>query len=122
VIDVAPFLSARGDPFLVRQALHNLVDNALQFAPPGTAITVSARSEGGRVQLRVHNFGDPIPEFALPRLFERFYSLPRPGTQKKSTGLGLPFVREVALLHQGEATIENARDGGVTASLFLPLA
>ena len=122
VIDVAQFLSVRGDPFLVRQALHNLVDNALQFARPGTAITVSARSEGGRVQLRVHNFGDPIPEFALPRLFERFYSLPRPGTQKRSTGLGLPFVREVALLHQGEATIENAPEGGVTASLLLPLA
>lgn len=115
-------LRVLGDPFLVRQALNNLVDNAIQFTPRGGTITLTGTSEHGRVALRLHDTGSHIPDFALARVFERFYSLPRPGTQKKSTGLGLSFVREVALLHEGEVRIENASEGGVTAILVLPAA
>jgi two-component system sensor histidine kinase CreC len=111
-----------GDPFLVRQALNNLLDNAIQFSPRGGAIELSATTEDERVVLRLHNSGSQIPDFALPRLFERFYSLPRPGTQQKSTGLGLSFVREVALLHGGQVRVENAPEGGVAAFLTLPAA
>ena len=65
--------------------------------------------------------GEGIPAYALERIFERFYSLPRP-TTGKSTGLGLPFVREVASLHGGTAEVLNHRDGGACARLCLPLA
>ena len=109
-----------GDAFLIRQALNNLLDNAIQFSPPGGTITLGATREAGRVGLRLHNTGSRIPDFAEPRIFERFYSLPRPETQKKSTGLGLSFVREVALLHGGEVTVRNAAEGGVEALLVLP--
>ncbi|HET6718312.1 MAG TPA: ATP-binding protein, partial [Rhodocyclaceae bacterium] len=61
------------------------------------------------------------PDYALPHLFERFYSLPRPATGRKSTGLGLPFVREVAKLHGGEADFANHPDGGAIARLMLPI-
>jgi len=53
-------------------------------------------------------------------VFERFYSLPRPDTGRKSTGLGLAFVREVAALHGGDIRLANHAGGGTTASLDLP--
>jgi len=55
------------------------------------------------------------------RVFERFFSLPRPDTGKKSSGLGLAFVREVATLHHGTVTLENGAEGGAVATLHLPL-
>jgi len=61
-----------------------------------------------------------VPDYAQERVFERFYSLERPATGKKSTGLGLPFVREVAQLHGGSATLTNRSEGGAVATLRLP--
>lgn len=116
---LAPLL-AHGDPFLVRQALSNLLDNAVAFAPVGSRVAVQAGSNETRCWITLHNQGEPIPDFALARLFERFYSLPRPDTQKKSTGLGLPFVKEVAALHGGDIRVENHPEGGITATLTLP--
>ncbi|KAB8041928.1 two-component system sensor histidine kinase CreC [Janthinobacterium aquaticum] len=111
----------KGDRLLLRQALGNLLDNAIGFAPPGSMITLAARRQGERVDVTVRDHGAGIPDFATARLFERFYSLPRPGGGK-STGLGLPFVREVALLHGGTVEVVNHRDGGAEARLALPLA
>lgn len=114
-------LHVAGDALLLRQALGNLLDNAAGFAPPGSVITLSARQQGGQVELVVRDHGDGIPAYAQGRLFERFYSLPRPG-KGKSTGLGLPFVREVAMLHGGTAEVGNHPDGGAEARLLLPAA
>jgi two-component system sensor histidine kinase CreC len=69
--------------------------------------------------LRLFNQAEAIPEYALARLCERFYSLPRPASGRKSTGLGLNFVQEVAGLHGGALSVGNA-EGGVEASLSLP--
>lgn len=101
----------RGDGYLLRQALGNLVDNALSFSPRGARVTVSATVAGGALRLEVADRGPGIPDYALPRLFERFYSLPRPDTGRKSSGLGLAFVREVARLHGGTAEVSNRQAG-----------
>jgi two-component system sensor histidine kinase CreC len=53
-------------------------------------------------------------------VFERFYSLPRPGTQARSSGLGLSFVREVAALHGGQAQLRNREGGGTVVEVVLP--
>jgi two-component system sensor histidine kinase CreC len=53
-------------------------------------------------------------------VFEKFYSLPRPDTGRKGTGLGLAFVREVATLHGGGARLSNHPEGGAIATLVLP--
>jgi two-component system sensor histidine kinase CreC len=113
----------RGERFLVRQALANLIDNALDFTPRGGQITVSALADApaGRFTVAVFNQGEPIPDYALTRVTERFYSLPRPASGRKSTGLGLNFVQEVAQLHGGAFSISNV-DGGVRATLTLPAA
>jgi two-component system, OmpR family, sensor histidine kinase CreC len=113
-----------GERFLVRQALANLVDNAIDFTRDGGTVRIDTPAHAGagvtpRLPIRVYNEGDPIPEYALGRVTERFYSLPRPATGRKSTGLGLSFVSEVAHLHDGSFQIENV-DGGVEARLTLP--
>ena len=113
--------SVAGDALLLRQALGNLLDNAAGFAPPGSCIELTAQCHGSQVEIAVRDRGEGIPAYALERVFERFYSLPRPSTGK-STGLGLPFVREVASLHGGTAEVFNHRDGGACARLCLPLA
>jgi two-component system sensor histidine kinase CreC len=116
---IAPGLCALGERFLLSQALANLLDNALDFTPPGGLLRLEAERHDDWLELSVFNQGEPIPVFALPRLTERFYSLPRPATGRKSTGLGLNFVQEVAGLHGGELRVAN-RDGGVEACLRLP--
>lgn len=112
-------LAACGERFLLRQALANLLDNALDFTPPGGLLRFTAARAGAWVELRLFNQGEPIPDYALARLSERFYSLPRPGSGRKSTGLGLNFVEEVMQLHGGELRIGNV-DGGVEACLRVP--
>lgn len=114
-------LIARGEPFLLRQALANLFDNALDFTAPNGLIRIGAEQCGTTIVVSLFNQGDHIPEFALPRLTERFYSLPRPSSGRKSTGLGLNFVKEVAELHNGSLQVRNV-DGGVEARLTLSIA
>ena len=114
-------LVVRGDALLLRQALGNLLDNAIDFAPPGSTLRLGlARSGAGEAGITVSDAGPGIPDYALERVFERFYSLPRPAAAK-STGLGLPFVHEVAALHGGSIRVANGEQGGCRAELRLPL-
>jgi two-component system sensor histidine kinase CreC len=110
----------RGEEFLLRQALANLVQNAIDFSPPGGAIEVAVASAEAGAEITVADRGAGIPDYAVGRVFERFYSLARPGTGLKGTGLGLTFVREAALLHQGAATLVNREGGGALATVRLP--
>jgi len=112
----------RGDGFLLRQALVNLVDNAIAFAPAGSTITLSATMADGGLQFAVTDAGAGVPGYAQGRVFERFYSLPRPHGGSRSSGLGLCFVAEVAALHGGQAALRNRDGGGCVASLVVPLA
>ncbi|QXZ14982.1 two-component system sensor histidine kinase CreC [Pseudomonas sp. AO-1] len=116
---IAPNLLLIGEPFLLRQALGNLLDNALDFTPIAGLLRFSAERVGEQVELRVFNEAAPIPDYALPRLSERFYSLPRPDSGRKSTGLGLNFVEEVVKLHGGSMQIRNV-ESGVEVILRLP--
>ncbi|AXA57670.1 two-component system sensor histidine kinase CreC [Pseudomonas thivervalensis] len=116
---IAADLTLTGEPFLLRQALGNLLENALDFTPVNGVLRVSAERRGSRVEIRLFNQAAPIPDYALPRLSERFYSLPRPDSGRKSTGLGLNFVEEVVQLHGGQFSIGNV-EGGVEVALRLP--
>lgn len=116
---VAAGLQLLGERFLLRQALSNLLDNALDFTPPGGVLRWSAEVDGEQLQLCLFNTGEAIPDYALLRLTERFYSLPRPKTGRKSTGLGLNFVQEVVHLHGGALQVGNV-PGGVEVRVRLP--
>ena len=111
-----------GEKFLVGQALTNLLQNAVEFTPAGGVIRARIVTEAGRRRIQVDDEGPGVPDFAVERIFERFYSLPRADTGRKSSGLGLSFVREIALLHQGGATVTNRPDGGARAEIWFPVA
>ncbi|OCR26824.1 histidine kinase [Pseudomonas syringae] len=116
--DIANDLQLIGERFLLRQALANLLENALDFTPQGGLLRFSAERSAGGIQFSLFNSAAPIPDYALPRLSERFYSLPRPDSGRKSTGLGLNFVEEVVQLHGGEMQIGNV-EGGVLVTVLL---
>lgn len=113
-------ISVVGDRFLVEQAIAALIENALDFSAPGQRVEVAASVAGDRVRIEIFDLGPGIPDFAKDRIFERFYSLPRPQGGQKSTGLGLALAREVALLHRGSVAVANRASGGVAAVLELP--
>jgi len=113
-------LKVEGEKFLLEQAFLNLLQNAIDFSPAGSTLHIEAHAEPGACKVRIRDAGPGIPEYALPRVFEKFYSLPRPDTGKKSSGLGLSFVREIVELHRGKIEIENCQPCGTEVRLSLP--
>ncbi|HET9237374.1 MAG TPA: two-component system sensor histidine kinase CreC [Oligoflexus sp.] len=110
----------QGDPFLLEQVMLNLIENAADFSPRGGALglTLERKDQVWSVCLRDHGSG--IPDYAMGRVFERYYSLPRPEGGAKSTGLGLTFVKKVMDLHGGRVTLDNHPEGGAEARLDIP--
>lgn len=109
-------LEVQGDSFLLHLALSNLIKNAVEWSPHGGCIRIAGERVGDEVKLTVDDDGPGLPDYAKERVFERFYSLERPDGGRKSTGLGLNFVREVAALHHGSITLENRVEGGLRAT------
>jgi two-component system, OmpR family, sensor histidine kinase CreC len=118
--DVAETITVAGDPLLLDLAVSNLVQNAIDFSPRNGRIAVTCKKDGARIELCIDDEGPGIPEFARSRVFEKFFSLERPETGKKSTGLGLNFAKEVAALHGGSVDIDNLPERGLRARLVLP--
>lgn len=124
-----PEAHLRGDALLLRQALGNLLENAIAFTAQHGLIRIHATLDDTTIKINIDDNGSGIPDYAQEKIFERFYSLPRPDAAK-STGLGLPFVREVASLHGGSVQLVNLKklvDGvevvsGASAQLRLPRA
>jgi two-component system sensor histidine kinase CreC len=122
LLDVHDEAAVDGDPFLLRRAVSNLLDNAVDFSPAGGEVRVVLRRRTRSAVVEVADQGPGIPEYAQDKVFEKFYSLARPHSRKKSTGLGLSFVREIASLHHGRIDLGNGEAGGAVARLALPLA
>lgn len=118
---IAPDIQICGDAFLLEVAVMNLLQNALDFSPDHGCIRVGLEQAGDVVRCVIRDEGPGVPEFAQQRVFERFYSLPRPASGHKSSGLGLCFVREIAQLHGGTVSLKNDLDRGAIAELVLPL-
>ncbi|MGS0824318.1 two-component system sensor histidine kinase CreC [Shewanella sp. 0m-8] len=109
-----------GDEFLFKQALFNLMDNAIDFVNQHGTIKWSITGGDNELALSICNTGPQIPDYAMARIIERFYSLPRENGIK-STGLGLNFVEQVVKLHHGTLNIENVPQG-VKVTVILPLS
>ena len=122
-------IEIQADTFLLGQAVYNLLENALDFSPPNSEINVATEANQTQIKLIICDTGSGIPDYALDKIFDKFYSLPRPdfsiNAGQKSTGLGLNFVQEVVKLHGGSVTLENRPlpNGdihGVVATITLP--
>ena len=92
---------------LVTMALTNLLDNAIDFSAAGS--TVRIELEGATVA--VQDSGPGVPDYALPRLGERFFTTARPGGERSGSGLGLAIVRRVMALHGGHMAVRNTQPG-----------
>jgi two-component system sensor histidine kinase CreC len=110
-----------GDPQSLVLLFSNLLANALDFAPAGSAITLSLRRAGHHAQFVLRDAGPGVDAFALPQLGQRFFSLPRPRDGRRGSGLGLAIVRQAAALHGGGVAFEPA-DPGLRVTVRLPLA
>lgn len=120
VVRLPDGLVVRADPFLLHQAISNLLQNAIDFSPQQGKITLEAALEWDWIRFSVEDEGPGVPAYAREKVFEKFFSLQRPDTGRKSTGLGLNFVREVAVLHRGELSVENLPQKGLRARLSIP--
>jgi len=107
-----------GDRFLLAQAIDNLLQNAIDFSPDQGLICIKINSEP-QTSIVIQDQGSGIPKYALGKVFDRFYSLARPLSQKKSSGLGLCFVKQIAELHFGSISLENSNEGGAIAKLAI---
>lgn len=103
-------LTVAGDAFLLREALANLVHNALEYTPAGGRVTVRAASRGAQgAVLEVEDDGPGIAPAERGRVLERFYRAP--GTGGTGSGLGLSIVREIAAAHGAQVAIGEGEDG-----------
>lgn len=118
--DIHPEMEIHGEPFLLQQALSNIVQNAIDFSPSGGHISICSFIEENMLVLAVKDNGPGIPDYAGEKIFNKFFSLQRPDTGKKSTGLGLNLVSEVASLHNGSIVLENIPEGGTRAVFKIP--
>ena len=114
----ASFVS-RIDADLLLLAVSNLLDNAIDFSPEGATLHVSLSSQGNWHVITVQDAGPGVPDYALPRLGERFFSTPRPAGNNAGSGLGLTIVREIMRLHGGQLRLANTAPG-FRAELLLP--
>jgi two-component system sensor histidine kinase ChvG len=111
-----------GAPELIAQMLDKLVENAVDFTPPGGTITVKAVRAGGNYELSVENDGPSIPDAMLGRLFESLFEHRQGSDDKPHFGLGLYIVRLIAEFHHGNALAVNRPDGnGAAFRVSLPM-
>ena len=119
--DLATDLPAgRGDKDRIRQALVNLVHNAIKFNHPGGSVTMSTRAGGEFVIVSVSDTGVGIPEEELPHVFERFYKADRARTRGGS-GLGLAIAKHIVQAHGGSIWAQSEEGQGSTFSFSLPI-
>ena len=112
-----------GEEEAIRQALSNLVDNAVKYSAEGGRVRVRLQSENGRVVVEVQDQGPGIGAEHLDRIFERFYRVDRARSRELGgTGLGLAIVKNVARRHGGGVEVESERGRGSTFRFWLPAA
>ena len=118
-VEATAGLTVSGDRARLRQALANLVDNAVKYTPQDGHVWLRARGEGNRILIECTDDGPGIPPTDLTRIWDRLYR----GDQSRSAkglGLGLSLVRAIARAHGGEATVESTVGRGSTFRLVLP--
>jgi signal transduction histidine kinase len=116
-----PVPSVLGDTQWLKQALINLLDNALQYTPAGGSVTVRLQAVGREVAIAVEDTGHGIEPEHIPHLFERFYRTDWARAKDTAgTGLGLPIVKEIMEAHGGSIAVTSEVNKGSIFTLRLP--
>ncbi|MCI0553648.1 MAG: response regulator [Anaerolineae bacterium] len=113
----------RGDVLQLRQALRNLIGNAIKYTPDGGAITLSSVNKTDMVYINIQDTGFGIPASDLPHVFDRFYRVRNNGHDEiEGNGLGLAIVKSIAEGHGGKVNVESEPGKGSCFTVALPLA
>jgi two-component system sensor histidine kinase BaeS len=114
-------VTAEVDADRIRQAVGNLVGNALRATPDGGTVTLAVRADDDRAVLRVSDTGAGIAAEHLPLVFDRFWRAdPARGRDTGGSGLGLPIVRQIVRDHDGEVSVRSEPGAGTTFEISLP--
>lgn len=119
--DGHPTGSIEGDRFLLFQAFRNILQNAIEFSDSGASIQIRVLDTANTLKIEIEDEGAGVPDFAKDRIFEKFYSLERPDTKRKSSGLGLSFVKEVIELHKGQIAVASPLKNNRGTSVIIEL-
>lgn len=96
------------DRFWIQQIITNILDNALDFSADSAKMLIQLhRQPNQHIELRIFNEGEWIPDYALTQIFDTYFSLPRPISQQRSSGIGLSIVKQVIEQHHGYIQIQN---------------
>jgi two-component system phosphate regulon sensor histidine kinase PhoR len=113
-----------GDPAKLHDAMRNLLENAVNYAPEASTIAIASRRHDGRILITVADEGPGIPDADLPRVFERFYRVDKARARDRKdpggTGLGLAIVKHLVELHGGRVNAANRPTGGAVLTVDLP--
>jgi two-component system sensor histidine kinase SenX3 len=111
-----------GDRDQLSMAINNLIENAINYSPENTKVSISTSIEDEIVTISVSDQGIGIPDSELERIFERFYRVdPARSRETGGTGLGLSIVKHVAAKHGGEIKVWSSQNVGSTFALRLPM-
>jgi signal transduction histidine kinase len=114
-------LQVQADWPLLRQAVLNLLHNAVRYNEPGGWITVNLAALNGQIEINICNSGQGIPPADQPRLFDRFFRGDAARSRQiDGIGLGLSLAREIARAHRGTLTLKESRPGRTCFALALP--
>jgi signal transduction histidine kinase len=103
------------DPDQLRQAVDNLLRNAVEASPEGGTVRITARLEGGEAVIEVRDEGPGIPADALPKIFDLYFT-----TKADGTGVGLAVTNQIVEAHQGRIDVDSAPGRGTTMSIRIP--
>lgn len=131
LLDIEANCMIHADRFWLQQTIANILDNALDFSAESSKILIPLHRQAHQsIQLQIFNEGEWIPEYALSQVFDTYFSLPRPITQQRSSGIGLSIVKQVIEQHHGQIQIQNIQENniaiiqphqqGVLVSIVLP--
>ena len=111
-----------GDRDQVTMAIHNLVENAINYSPDSTRVAIALKDNKGICEISISDQGIGIPEKDLERIFERFYRVDAARSRMTGgTGLGLSIVKHVVTNHGGEVSVWSVEGAGSTFTIRLPL-
>ena len=114
--------SINAEKLLAEQALSNIIDNAIDFTPPNSTISIKVSESNLHINIQVQDQGKGIEEHARKKIFRRFFSTSRPDTGKRGNGLGLRFVKKIMSLHGGHVSLKNCfMEDGAVATLKFPV-
>ena len=118
-IDISAAVEVKGDATRLRQAVANLVDNAIKYTPVGGRVVVQAETTDGGAIVKVSDTGIGVADAEKSKVWERLYRCDESRT-KTGLGLGLSMVRAIMRAHGGDATVRNGDEGGSVFELTMP--